>query len=181
MRRPHHKCTKATLGLLLLSACAQSPTIDERVHERMFPYSEQDALELCLQTPKDSPTGKPSMRWAKSRTVLASAFSADPSRRVRIFCAYAITSLDLEDKFPYLITHLKAECLYFRLSPPYARTFPLMIQTLRDDDSEAGGIAWEELDKHLNDGSVNSYSEDRKGMADEYQALWDKLRPTWKD
>jgi hypothetical protein len=70
----------------------------------------------------------------------------------------------------------------FRI-PWTQRTVPLVIRTLRYPDEEAAGFAWEELEKHLNDGSVTctTMHENFNSLADEYEALWRKVKGDWPE
>ena len=130
--------------------------------------------------------------WVKpKRTSVATlerAYHSDAAIRVRIFsaCALELGNHD-EGCFQFMANQLKsqdlqarraaAECVCFRLGMG-RRTTPLIIQTLRDDDEETASYAWEELDKDLNDGTI-TYSiqhENFKAIADEYEALWEKVK-----
>ncbi len=73
-----------------------------------------------------------------------------------------------------------AECISFRM-PMTRRTVPIMIQIMRDADAQTASIAWEELEKHVNDGTVTyATSHERWGtVANEYEALWKRVKADW--
>lgn len=134
--------------------------------------------------------------WVKPgrhREALQRAWRGDPDMRVRIFsaCTLELQQHD-EGTFQFIVRQLKSrdlqarraasECICFRLEMS-SRTILLIIQTLRDDDEETAGYAWEELDKHLADETIfySSEHKDFKGIADQYESLWNRVKANWKD
>lgn len=121
---------------------------------------------------------------------LLRAHKQDASAVVRTYaaCGLVLHARDA-NAFGFLLARLRdsnlpvrraaAECVCFRL-PMTQRTIPHVIATLRDGDSETASYAWEELDKRLNDGSVEGGAGgDYAAMAEQYQKLFARTKNDW--
>jgi len=128
----------------------------------------------------------------RSRAALERAYRDDPAIPVRIYSACALVKeRHDEDRFGFIVNHLKsrdldarraaAECICFSM-PMTQRTVPIIIQILRDDDEGTASSAWEQLDKHLDDGTITYALEHKqwKALADEYETLWERVKGDWK-
>lgn len=183
----------------IAEAMARGEVWPERALNSIAFIGNEEAVGVLMQAldpGSDEPTrlaAANAMSFVRGEAVvraLSVAVEADPSKQVRVAAAGTLVHHGHVEHLAFLkealddtdeaVRHEAARAVAFGIGLSDA-TFPTLIRMLSHEDSEIAAYAWEELDKHLNDGSLEyASSPDSPGkgrrMAEDFKRLWAEQR-----